>query len=86
MPTRYFDVAGPGGERVQYLSLMIDRPRPNPTDYIQIQPGERRSARVDLQPLYSFGSGVHALRYWWIAEDFAAIYPLTVYLTAEGNR
>ncbi len=86
MPTRYFDVAGPAGERVQYLSLMIDRPAPKPTDYIRIQPGERRSARVDLQPLYRFGSGVHTLRYRWIAEDFAAIYPLTVYLTAEGNR
>jgi hypothetical protein len=86
IPTRCFDVAGPAGERVQYLSLMIDRPRPKPTEYIQIQPGERRSARVDLRPLYRFGSGVHSLRFRWIAEDLAAIYPLTVYLTAEGNH
>jgi hypothetical protein len=86
IPTRYFDVTGPNGERVPYLSLMIDRPRPKPTDYIRISPGERRSARVDLRPLYRFGSGVHTFRYLWIAEDFAAIYPLTVYLTAEGNH
>lgn len=80
MPTRCFEVKGPTGERIQYLSLMIDRPAPKPTDYIQIRPGERRMARVDLQPLYRFGSGVYTLRYLWIGEDFAAIYPLSVHI------
>jgi len=37
-------------------------------------------ARVDLQPLYRFGSGVYTLRYLWIGEDFAAIYPLSVHI------
>jgi hypothetical protein len=84
IPTRYLDVTGPNGERVQYLSLMIDRPRPKPTDYIRISPGERRSARVDLQPLFRFGTGTHTLRYLWIAEDFAAIHPLSLYLEASS--
>lgn len=80
IPTRYFGVTGPMGERVQYLSLMIDRSAPQPTDYIRIEPGEQRETRVDLRPLYRFGSGVYTLRYLWIGEDFAAIYPLTVHL------
>jgi peptidyl-Lys metalloendopeptidase len=52
------------GNQVRYLGIKVKRAAPASTDYIVLQPGASRSARVELSALYEMSvTGAYTVRY-----------------------
>ena len=58
-----FDIAR-DGQKVRYLGPHVKRPAPTPRDYIRLQPGQTKTATVELSAVYDLTvTGAYDIRY-----------------------
>jgi peptidyl-Lys metalloendopeptidase len=63
------------GNPVRYLGMWVKRAPPASEDYVRLEPGASRSARVELSSLYEMDvTGAYSVRYRGLQSDAAAIW------------